>query len=213
LDACKKPKPEPEEEQTGNGKNITITLPADQTILILDLGDSLKAMQGVVIKNDKGKQITEGIVIEGLDEVGRKGLTYIVKESDGKVVQKSRQAIVKADKLCGSYKATVISRPTWDPVSYDVLKNDTNIVAVTIANIWMGGVSYDFAVFTPDESTPYALKFIDGFKTTQGSMYGKARFDYGKTGDIFAFKTGFLEGYRKDNDLLVIIDTVLLEKQ
>jgi hypothetical protein len=215
FDACKKRKSGSNEEQeTGNGKNITITLPSDQNILVVDLGDSITAMKGVVIKNDKGKQITEGIVINGLDEVGNKELTYTVTESNGKVVQKSRSAIVRADKLLGTYKSTFITRDSnWGHTLYNVLKNDTNITAITIESIWMGGVSYNPAVFVADKSIPYTLTFIDYEKTSIGIMYAKGKINYGKEGDNFSLKTGFLEGYRKDNDKLMIIDTVIFERK
>jgi hypothetical protein len=215
FDACK-PKPEDEQPiETGNGRNITITLPADDNILIVDLGDSIAAMQGIVIKNDKGKQITEGIVIEGLDEVGNKELIYTVTESGGKIVQKSRSAIVRADKLLGLYEGDMITRTNFGILSYTVLKNDTNRVAVTIESIWMGGVSYHPAVFIADESIPYTLTFIDDNRdVTQGSsMYAKGRITYGKTDDGFALKMGFLEGYKKSDNQLMVTDTVILERK
>jgi hypothetical protein len=214
FDACKKPKPE-EEQETGNGKNITITFPPESDMLIVDLGDSVKAMQGVIIKNDKGKQITEGIIIQGLDEVGKnKELIYIVKENSGKVVRKSRPATVKADKLLGTYKCTFISRDTnWKAKTHNVLKNDTNMTAITIDVIWMGGNEYSSAVFASDKSMPYTLTFIDYAKVTTQSMYAKSRIIYGKVGDEFSLKTGFLEAYLKRNDQLMLIDTVTFERK
>ncbi|MDR1793647.1 MAG: hypothetical protein LBR36_09485 [Bacteroidales bacterium] len=208
VDGCKK-----QEEETGNGKNIRISLPYEDTVLVLDLGDSAKAMQGVVIKNGQGKQITEGIVIEGLDEVGRKMLIYKVEESDGKIVQTKREAIVRVNKLLGKYVRTYPLRPNYTPDTIEFVKNDTNLCALTCAPyIWLG-TQYDSAVFVADKSIPYSLKFISYAKEYPSSIYGKAHMVYSKKENVFSIDAIYVEFYVKNVDTLQMRDTFLMTEK
>jgi hypothetical protein len=76
-----------------------ITVPSDA--LVIDLGDTEAALKGVTANDDKDKDVTTYLTVEGLDYVGIGTLTYSVKDKANNEGTATRPVTIKAEKLTG----------------------------------------------------------------------------------------------------------------
>jgi hypothetical protein len=78
-----------------------ITVP--DNALVIDLGDTEAALEGVTASDDKDKDVTTYLTVEGVDYVGIGTLTYSAKDKANNEGTAERAVTIKAGKLKGTY--------------------------------------------------------------------------------------------------------------
>lgn len=116
---------EKEKEETADKVKPTITFPANpnNSLLVLDLGDEAKALEGVKASDDVDGDLTSSVKVSGnFERVGKTQLKYKVSDKAGNVAEVTRDVIISGNKLAGIYSTIArLQKDTTQRSTFDLV--------------------------------------------------------------------------------------------
>lgn len=97
-----------------------ITFPTSTETPEFELGDEKAALEGVTAKDDKDGDVTASLKVDGVNFVGKAGLTYSAIDLANNEVSVLRDAIISAKRLEGNYSVSSVDNfdPSADPYTF-----------------------------------------------------------------------------------------------